>query len=208
LNKRFFVALACTLLAGGASAAERALPHAAFTGEGVTVSGLRAGTRVAWLGMIREPRGTHSRTRIVRGFEPVTPKGSFAIIFANADQSRGIWAIADVGTGASIHARSPRAVVSARPIPIAASVGGSTVVIEGEAIELLYVRPPAKAWTFAVSDGGGLDADGTQNGTIVVALTSLKALHGGKDAPSSVERGDVLLLLDPRVPRTATVEIQ
>jgi hypothetical protein len=207
MKNRLFVAIACLALAATAYAAERAFPQASFSRDGVTVSGLRPGTRVAWLGMLREPRGTHSRTRIVRGFEPVTPNGSFAIELANADETRGVWAIADVGTGASIHARSPGTVVSMRSIPVAAAAGNQTISVESAAIELLYVRPPAKAWTFAVSDGGGLDADGAQNGTIVIALSSLKPLHGNKDAPSSVERGDVLLFLDPRVPRTATLEI-
>lgn len=207
MSKRFLV-LAWLLFAGAAMAAERGLPQVAFSRGGVIVSGLRAGTRVAWLGMIREPRQNHSRTRIVRGFEPVTPQGSFAIDAANADQARGLWAIADVGTGASVHARSPRAVASRRAIRAAASAGSPTVSIESGAIELLYVRPPARAWSFAVADGGGLDADGVQNGTIVVALSSLKPLHGNGDTPAAVERGDVLLFLDPRQLRTATLEIQ
>lgn len=206
MSKRFLV-FVWTLLAGAAMGADRALPQVAFSRDGVLVSGLRAGTRVAWLGMIREPRQNHSRTRIVRGFQPVTPQGSFAVDAANADRTRGLWAIADVGTGASVHARSPGAAASRRSIRAAASAGSPAVSIESGAIELLYVRPPARAWSFAVADGGGLDADGVQNGTIVVALSSLKPLHGNGERPSAVERGDVLLFLDPRQLRTATLEV-
>ena len=207
MSKRFVVALAWTLLAGAAVAAGRALPQVAFSRGGVTISGLSPGTRVAWLGMIREPRENHTRTRIVRGFQPVTPQGSFAIDAEHADESRGLWAVVDVGTGASVHARSPRAVASKRSIVVAAPAGSATIGIESGAIELLYVRPPSRAWRFAVADGGGLDADGEQNGTIVVALPSMKPLHGQAGGPSGTERGDVLLLLDPRQLRTDTVEI-
>lgn len=206
MRKRFVV-FVWILLAGTALGADRALPQVAFSPNGVLVGGLRAGTRVAWLGMVREPLQNHSRTRIVRGFQPVTPQGSFAIDAANADRTRGLWAIVDVGTGASVHARSPGAVASRRSIRATASAGSPTVSIEGGAVELLYVRPPGRAWSYAVADGGGLDADGAQNGTIVVALSSLEPLHGDGDRPAAVQRGDVLLFLDPRQLRTATLEV-
>ena len=207
MSKRFLAAVACTLFAVAGLAADRALPQVAFSRGSVTVSGLRAGTRVAWLGMIREPRQNHSRTRIVRGFQPVTPQGAFSIDAADADRTRGLWAIADVGTGASVHARSPRAVASRRGIRVAAPAGSATIAVESGAIEVLYVRPPARAWSFAVADGGGRDADGVQNGTIVVALPSMKPLHGQSGGPSVTERGDVILVLDPRQLRTGTVEV-
>lgn len=201
----FLAAVVCA--ANALFAAERPLPQVSFDRGGVQVAGVRPGTRIAWLGLIREPRQTHSLNRIVRGFEVATPNGSLSIPSTDADRARGLWVVADVGTGAAVHAKTARAVTVGAAIGVEAAAGNASVSIASSTIELLYVRPPARAWTFSVDDGGGLDGDGVQNGKIVVALQSLQALHGQAGAPAAIESGDVLLLLDARYLRTATVEI-
>lgn len=197
--------LVCSLFA---SPILTAAPRLSFTRQGVTVEGLRPGTKVAWMAMIREPRGYHTRVRIVSGFEPATPHSSFAVAMENADTVRGIWTIADVSEGAGIHEPSPGTAISPRRIAVEARVGRQSVRIDSAAIEVLYVRPKRAAWRYAVADGGGLDGDAIMNGSIVMPLASLRPLKGNPPAPDRVEEGDFLLLIDPRGMRTAKIEVQ
>ena len=183
-------------------------PSVAFGRSGVTVAGLKPGTRLAWLGMIREPRKHRSATRIVRGFAPATPGSSFSIDYENADTSRSLWVVADVDNGSAVQAKPAASIVSQHAIPIQAVAGKSAITVGSSAVEVLYVRPHGGAWTFSVADGGGRDGDRLQNGTIVVPLASLTALKGNPHPPSTVESGDLVLVLDPDLMRSAAVEVQ
>ena len=178
-----------------------------FRREGLTVHGLRPGTKVAWMAMVREPRGYHTRVRILRGYGPATPNSTYSMALDNADSTRGIWLIADVDAGTGVQAASPVMITSDRAIDVRATNGASTVEIDSGAVEVLYVRPRGGAWTFNVADGGGLDGDRVPNGTIVMPLASLRPLKGNPHAPAAVAAGDLILIIDPRSVRTASVEV-
>jgi len=179
-----------------------------FGRQGVTVRDLKPGTKVAWMAMIRTPKRYHTSVRILRGFGPVTPNSTFEMALENADSTRGMWAIADVDNGAAVHAASPKMITSHRSIPMRAVPGAEKVEIDSAAVEVLYVRPHGGgAWKFAVADGGGLDADGQPNGTIVMNLSSMQSMKGNPHAPATVQKGDLIVVIDPRGFRTATLEV-
>ena len=190
-----------------ALANDPAAPQATFGRRGITVSGIKPGSKIAWLGFIVDPRGYHARMRLSRGFEPVTGQSSIEIAESGADESRGLWAFVDVSTGKALHARAPGARSSSRPISIELLAGKSSFAVRAGAIELLYVRPPSSAWFFRVADGGALDGDREQNGVIVVSLQSMEPFKGNPHPPGLTASGDVLLAIDPWHRRTATLEI-
>jgi hypothetical protein len=205
---RLFTVLLLTLLTilAAPAIADPAGPQATFGKKGVAITGLTPGAHVAWIGLIAEPRGYHTRLRLTRGFAPAA-QSAIEIPEHDADVSRSLWVIADVGNGKGLPARSPQARFSQRPIQIDARVGASTVAIQSGAIELLYVRPPAQAWYLSVSDGADLDADHAQNGVIVVPLSMMTAYRGNPHPPSTAAAGDVILVIDPWRRRTATIQV-
>jgi len=202
--------LAVALIGTSLAAAERGRRRdldLTFGERGVTVRAERPGSRMAWLAMIVERRDYHDVVRIIRGFGPATPDSTFTIARDAAKESRAVWAVADVDGAMTIQRFSPGTRTSPHPISVDALAGDAQVTVRSAAIELLYVRPRAGAWTFHAADGGGRDADAMQNGSITVPLASLKPLEGSGQAPASVEPGDLILMIDPRLMRASTVEV-
>lgn len=203
------VALSLFVCSGAVQAQpEKKTPRVDFDQEGVRVAQIRPGGRVAWLAMIRESRDFRIRTRILRGIGPVTPDSQFAIAHKAAEGAHGIWAIADVAAGIGVHARPASMPVSRRPLPVEAIAGTGAVRIAATAVEVLYVRPPESAWSFSVADGGEDDGDGMQNGSVVISLSSLRPIEGDLAPPETIAAGDLVLVIDSRRLRTATVEVK
>lgn len=203
------VALSLFVCSGAAHAMpDRKTPRVLFNDDGLRIAQVKPGSRVAWLAMIREPRNFRIRTRILRGIGPVTPDSEFAIAYKEAAGTYGIWAIADVANGTGVHAKPDSMPVSRRPLPVKAEAGATSITIAATAVEVLYVRPPEGAWSFSIADGGEDDADGTQNGSVVIALASFRALEGTLAPPETIAAGDLVLVIDSRRLRTATIEVK
>jgi len=182
-------------------------PELKFGRGGVAVTGVKPGTKIAWIAMIREPRAYHSEVVVLRGYGPARPDATFEIAREAADQDRGIWAVADVDAGTAISALTPEMKASKQPIVVHAEAGQSVVTFASAGVDLLYVRPKRGAWAFTVSDGGTRDGDGEVNGSIAMPLASLRPFKGNPHPPESVEAGDLLLVIDRRGLRTAVVEV-
>lgn len=172
-------------------------PTVTFTENGVAIGGVAPGTKIAWLGMIRERAGAHARVRFERGFGPATPAGKLEIAEAGADRAHAIWVVADVGSGSARRSAAPGFVHSSAGIVIDATPGGVSVAIESAMVELVYVRPKRGAWSFGTGDGSTLDADGESNGVVVMPLSALNRFQGNPHPPEQVEEGDVILVIDP-----------
>jgi hypothetical protein len=188
-------------------AASAAAPEVTFGPSGVDVRGVKPGTRVAWIAVIREWQGHVLGTHTLRGIGPARPNATFAIDRPGVDRSQSLWVIADVDAGVGLKARAPETVTSNHAFAVTARPGDATVVIESSAVEVLYVRRGA-AWAFHVSDGGGSDADGEQNGSIAMRLDSLKPFKGNPHPPKTVQAGDLILVIDPLGVRTAVTEVK
>lgn len=206
MNRRlvWFLAIVTPILCLGAAGTD--VPELQFSPRGVTVSGLKPGTRIAWMAMIRERLEHRAAVHIVHGVGPVTPGSSFDIDYPNAEAVRGLWVVADLSTGKGTRAKSPATVQSSVPIETRAVRGETSLVVASGSVELMYVRKNA-AWTFGVSDGAALDGDGVANDHIVISLQTLKSMHGNPHPPDQIEEGDVILMIDPRGMRSSVLEV-
>ena len=64
--------------------------------------------------------------------------------------------------------------------------------------ELLLVRPIIGAWAVSLSDGGALDQDGANDGTLVSSLDQMQAIDGTAPPPEEYAAGDILVMIDPQ----------
>lgn len=171
-------------------------PSIDFGPSGLTVRGLKGNGKIAWLGMIRERVGSHTRVRFERGTKHATA-GVVAIAEAGADHSASIWAVVDAADGGAAHSAAPRFRHAAQQIDIVAPVGTATIAVESAMVELLYVRPGVGVWRFGTGDGSDLDADLLSNGVVVMPLSALRSIDDDLAPPTVVERRDVLIVMDP-----------
>lgn len=195
MKPRFFIAV--TVMAALSAFGDP--PTITFTAGGVTLAAVKPGTKLVWLGMIREPEGSQARVRFVRGLETATPAGKIEIGEAAANQAQAIWVVADVSSGDARRSAAPNFVHSPSEIVIDARPGATSIDIESAMVELVYVRPRGGggAWSFGTGDGSLLDGDHENNGTIRLSLSSLKGFQGNPHPPEQVQEGDVILAIDP-----------
>jgi hypothetical protein len=193
-------------MAFGATATDR--PNLAFDGGSVLVRNIRPGGRIAWMAAIRERVSYHTALRIRHGFAPAGLDGVARIDSALAAAPRAIWVVAELGNGAAARGTPPDYQISSLGVRIHATPGGDTIVVESSAIHLLFVHPPAGAWTFASTDGGEKDADGRLDGRITIKLSSLRAMEGNRKTPDEVAKGDVILVIDSELFRSGEVVVQ
>jgi hypothetical protein len=182
-------------------------PSLTFSAGGVSIGGVRPGTKLVWLGMIRERVDAHVQVRFVRGLQPATPAGKIDVPEQNADQARAVWVVADVDSGTGRKGAAPGFLHSAAEIVIRATAGQPAFAIESAAVELLYVRPHRGAWSFGAGDSSERDADHESDGTIVVSLSSLRRFEGNPHPPDVIEPGDLILVIDPYRIRTAQMVV-
>lgn len=177
--------------------------RAKFGAGHLAIRGMRPGTPIGWMALVRERVNNHIRVTIHRGVARATGMGDATITHGAADARRAIWAIASLGDADTILTTAPDYVTSSVPIEAVLSAGATSLRIVAAEIHVLYVRPPAGAWFYDATDGSELDADHQQNGTIEVALSSLQRLQAGPQAPpAQIESGDAILLIDPRALRS------
>lgn len=192
--------IATSLVAAGAP------PSVAFTAGDVTLHDVQPGTRVAWMAMLIDRDHYRDRVKVLRGIDVVTPGRSMKVAPADAKPDHGIWAFADVDGDLTVTAVAPEFVASTRSIDVTAAEGAPSLAMNGARAELLYVRK-GSAWKFSAADGGPMDSDNMANGRIAIALSAMENVQGNRPAPSTIERGDVILLIDFTTRRTATVTV-
>jgi hypothetical protein len=182
-------------------------PHVTFDAEGVSISGVRPGAQVAWMTYERDrPRQT-SRVRSFYGIAPATPAGAARVSKQDADKARGVWFFVDTETGAFTHAVPPGSHPEPGEIAMQAAAGERHVSIKAPVARVLYVRAGRGAWTAMAHDGSPADADGVQNGVVMIALGSMTAMRGNAPPPEQAEAGDVAVAIDARWMRTGKVEV-
>jgi hypothetical protein len=200
--------LAVVVTTHAAHAAPPARPKplrgAETTAEGITIRGRGPAARVAWLAAVRERVHDHIEVRAEVGFGVADADGIVHLALPSAPGRRVLWALTDLGTSEAARLAT-NVEPSSDPLEIAAAAGASTLSVESSEVHLLYARAHGHAWTTAVHDGGSLDGDGTLNGQIVIALGSLRAIHGNVPPPASTQSGDVILAIHPRSLRGAEV---
>ena len=205
--KRFVSGIALAALVSAAAAAE---PQFEFGRSGVTVRGLKPGSKVAWMALVRENHDYHKETVILRGYEPVTPAGALQLDGGPKvwhEQKDAIWTLVDVDELVSVRASSPEFTHSDRPLVIRAVAGETTFAVQSIAVEVMYVRRRGGVWSFGAGDGATLDGDRKQNGTIVIALETLQPYKGNPHPPERIEEGDLILVIDSYEVRAGQIEV-
>jgi len=178
-----------------------------FTPEGVTVSQLKPGTKLAWLALTRERVGHHSVLHTFRGFEIATPAGAIPIGRRGADRSRSLWLLASVDGEFATSSVPPGYSASSMPMESVAMADATAITVDAPAVELLYVRPRGGAWFLSAADGGTADADSRKDAVLTLALQSLQPFQGNPNPPASVAEGDLILMIDPLDNRMSVVKV-
>lgn len=194
-------------LVSAALNADPRAPEVRFDMHGVQVGGARPRSRVAYLGLVRDAVGHHVEIRVVSGIQQATNEGSLAVAETKADASHALWLICDVDAGTFTRARPSGYVTSSRPIGIDAIPEGQSFVVQTGEAKILYVRPRVGAWTVSSYDGGARDADRTMNGSVVVAMESLRDLGDGVPPPETIHAGDLVLVIDTLEMRSWQMEV-
>jgi len=182
--------------------------HFDFAGGPPSVRGLARGTKIAWMGMLRERAGGRSRMTVLRGVEPVTPDGHLTVGRTDRDFSRSIWLVAELDGPAVLQGGAPGYPAARDSIAVRAVNGEAVITVHSPSIHLTCVRRKGGGvWMFAASDGSSVDADGLQDGTIVIRLDALVPYRGNPNPPATLLAGDLLLLLDPKGNRATAREV-
>jgi hypothetical protein len=174
-------------------------PHVNAEHERVRVTGIAAGERVAWAALVREAVGNVDRVKIVRGIDTVDSSGDLSIDETLGAQARTTWLLSWRDSAGSSQAFRIGANADADDATINITVGATTISVEAAAIDLTYILPDGKAFYFFGADGSTLDADGSQNGTILINLSSLKIFGSPTSPPplpTATHAGDVIKVFD------------
>ena len=199
------VVVLATLLASRAAVAGG--PVLSFGPGGVTFEGLRPGTQVAWMALVRMPVRDHVGVRLIRGSGPATPSGSLTVEHPGADHAQAIWAAVDLESGSGVRVAAPTFQHSRQTVPIAAIPGQSAFVVGAPSVSIMYVRPRKGIWAVDVADGAAGDADRMQDGQIVIALSGMVRDQGNPHPPEYVEPGDLIIAIDGKQLRTGQLEV-
>ena len=181
-------------------------PSLDFGPAGLTVRGLKGNAKIAWLGIVRERVGSHTRVRFERGTKRAT-NGVVTIAEPGADHSSSVWAVVDAADGGTAHSAAPRFAHAAQQIDIVAMTGTATIAMKSAMVELLYVRPGVGVWRFGTGDGSDRDGDLLPNGVVVMPLAALTSIDDDMAPPATVEKRDVLIVMDPTSNRVTRVVV-
>lgn len=196
--------MALLLIAVTAGAAE---PSLQFDPSEVMLSGAVPGSRISWVGIVREFDGSVPRLRIVRGLEPAESMGQLTLA-SGLDTSCSVWAVGGVDQSLTLIHAGDRCAISEDPIAVTAIAGADRIIIESSIVFGNYLGLENSAWRFSVRDGSELDADGKINDQIVILLSTLQSLKNSPAPPETIGVGDTLLLLDSDQMRATAVEVQ
>jgi hypothetical protein len=200
------LAALCMLADVVSAAAPGRPPSVAFDGNGLMVDGVKPGTGIAWISVVRDRPKDVARVRSFFGTTTVPPSGKVQLPALDA-QANGLWFLADVQSGAAVHAAPPALAGTVGEVAVEAAAGRDMVAIIAPVARVLYVRPGRGAWTFIAHDGSPADADGTSNGVVTMALASMTAVRGDAGPPERSEAGDVVLAIDSRWMRMGRAEV-
>ncbi|MCU1231253.1 MAG: hypothetical protein JWO97_4137 [Acidobacteria bacterium] len=195
IRKTLLALLALVALA----AASNEEPRLEVQSDRVSVKGFVPGERVAWAGLVRTPVGNLDRVRVVRGVGIVGDDGELSIEETIGNRSRATWLLSRLNANGTQRSFRIGAFADADPADIAITVGATTISVEAAAIDLTYILPDGKAFYFFGADGSTLDADGDQNGTILINLSSLKIFGSPSSplpVPTATHPGDIIQVFD------------
>lgn len=172
-------------------------PSVTFHQDSIQIHGSPE-THIAWLTVAHQQRGSLMAVESLTGLAVSDSEGEVRLPWSDANGSRSIWMVADIGAGTGIHASPPGYEPSAAPVLIDAVGGRTTLSIRAAVTKLLYVRPGQGAWAFTGTDGGQNDGDGQQNSVVQIPLSAMQPVEGLASPPATIAVGDLILAVDSR----------
>ncbi len=186
-----------------------------FEHGSVSVEGLTAAGRVFVYGVAARTIA-NSYTEWTRTAEVLADEegdGSVSLALRDGVASLSFWLALDLDSGEAAFA-SPhpfpghRDAISPGEVTVHGPDGrdrGPGLGLATKSLELLLVRPRRGTWTQEAFDGGENDAGGEVDGHVVLRLEDLVTPAGllKQPAPTGIERGDLVLLVDTHTLRAS-----
>lgn len=183
---------------GVASGALASPPTIAFEAQRVLVSGVTAGSQLAWIGVgIRELEFVNQLERRSSIIKDDDANGSIALEFPLPLTPRSIWAAVDLTSGEFSVAAPPGSELHEVSFPHN-GIGATLNFLEDQRgfVELLVARPTIGAWALTAGDGGESDSDGDTNRSIRVDFDEMHPLGESPAPPDRLQPGDVVIVVD------------
>jgi hypothetical protein len=171
----------------------------------VTVEGLDPGAQVVLLGVIRRVIGT------IPGFERwlgvlVDDDGDGTVrveIENDIRPDRSAWVAVDTASGVWTMSElvAPGFSPEKPPSETTLAAGATVWLLPMGKVEGVVVRPsgsPSIYWGCSAWDGGPADGDGTADGAVGVAVSSLESPPGEGPVPVEFVAGDLLVAIEPK----------
>lgn len=187
--------------------------HVALEADAVVVSGVTAKGQVVLLGVTRVI-GEDDFPVVRRHLEVLTDDDGDGIIRYPMEQGipvRSLWAVVDLTSGDSDTA-APQAFGTRRVNwrgrgLLRRQDGRDAVEDQRTVVELLVVRPAVGAWALRVRDGDASDGDAQIDGRLEGILDRMQPLAASPQPPSTFQRDDVVLALDPAAMEITLVKV-
>jgi hypothetical protein len=137
--------------------------------------------------------------------------GRVELLLGSPVAPRSAWVAVDLASGA-FDAGAPERFhlnkVNFRGRGIGRRPDGRDSVVDARGLaEILVVRPGTGAWTLRLGDGGPTDEDGAADGRLEAVLDRMEPLAGSSPPPSTFQRADVVLVLDPNLLEMTLVKV-
>jgi len=186
--------LAAALLWDGPA---EAAPAIAFEPAAVNVSGMTPQGRAFVFGVAWAADGRVKTSRHTTFLSDGDGNGEARLDLGTERPDTSVWLAVDFEDGSWTVATTGGAVREARFPWNAVPYARDRLALHSEKAYIAIVRPLIGAWLLRVNDGGESDGDGDNNGQIRAGLASFSAFGGSPPPPAKLERGDIVLVVDP-----------
>lgn len=182
-------------------------PEISFDAEAVVADGLTPEGHAVMFGIARRWLGYHQRVERFEEVLTADADGATRLELGEDVPPFAMWVVVDLQSGEAATGPTPGFSGTVHPFPSAGLHGrGGEPDRLRQALEsgqILYVRPGVGAWGLTPFDGGGFDADGTDDGAFEVALGDLLPTRGSDqlpaaEPPTAIAPGDLIYVVDPR----------
>ena len=190
-----------------------AAPTITISDDAVRAQGITAGGQAVCWSVAQKGRGVDFT--ILREVRSVTDDDRDGIVTFDrglATAFHSIFVIADVASG-EVAIATPSGFEQKLELPTAVLKPGNSgngladLSLRSESIDVLLVRAKTGAWRGFASEGTKRDKDGERNGRIALGIEQFAAVGRNAAAPQAFIPGDVLVLIEPRTMRFASITV-
>lgn len=208
--KRELVVMGCCLLVACVGLAQ---PQITLGDNTVKATGITPGGQAVWFGVARE-QGLY-RIEVVTRREIVTDEDGDGVVRLDVPGGivpMSVWAVVDLASGEIALAMPPGTESRLEPFPSDGFVAGTAagpghLQLRKELQEMCLVRPGVGAWHGRAGDGAAGDGDGQPDGVVTIRPAILSSFGSAAKGIGDYRRGDVVVLVEPRLMEFTWVRI-